>query len=338
VPLAVLLIAALIGFMLLRGRRGGSRDAGADHGYDHDDDHAHDDFDTPSVYGGDDRPGVRHWAAVGEGQDTDPKRFDGSDADDTAYLEARPGWPEHETGERPWSEPAVPVGGVAATSTGPDLFTHHGAHAAEDLSADVEDADPDSVDTAPTRVHPEDDENSGRHAAAGSDEPGSRWSLDDDAYVPGPNSLFAPVYGAVPPPASSTTDDAEPAEDFADYSQEYSQEIPARESYVREDYAQESYAQGGYGQQESYEQASYSYAGDVQDEHQQVVPESESPPPAIHLPLDDPDEAPEGYPIKGSMRTGTYHTPGSASYDVTVAEIWFASEDLAESNGFTKAE
>ena len=38
------------------------------------------------------------------------------------------------------------------------------------------------------------------------------------------------------------------------------------------------------------------------------------------------------------MRTGTYHAPGSESYDVTVAEIWFASEELAESNGFTRAE
>ena len=38
------------------------------------------------------------------------------------------------------------------------------------------------------------------------------------------------------------------------------------------------------------------------------------------------------------MRTGTYHSPGSDSYDVTVAEIWFASEELAEANGFTRAE
>ncbi len=60
--------------------------------------------------------------------------------------------------------------------------------------------------------------------------------------------------------------------------------------------------------------------------------------PAIHLPLDDPDEAPEGYPVKGNASFGLYYTPDSALYDDAFAEIWFASEEIAQVNGFTRAE
>jgi uncharacterized protein with LGFP repeats len=58
--------------------------------------------------------------------------------------------------------------------------------------------------------------------------------------------------------------------------------------------------------------------------------------PAMHLPLDDPHQAPPGYPVKASMYTGEYHTPNSAQYENVVAEIWFASEELARANGFRK--
>ena len=33
-----------------------------------------------------------------------------------------------------------------------------------------------------------------------------------------------------------------------------------------------------------------------------------------------------------------YYTPDSALYDHTVPEVWFASEELAQANGFHKAE
>jgi uncharacterized protein with LGFP repeats len=58
---------------------------------------------------------------------------------------------------------------------------------------------------------------------------------------------------------------------------------------------------------------------------------------ALHLPLDDPDEAPEGYPIKADTKTGLYWAPGSTLYDEARAEIWFASEELARTNGFVRA-
>ncbi|MEI7546361.1 MAG: hypothetical protein WCJ53_16230 [Mycobacteriaceae bacterium] len=59
--------------------------------------------------------------------------------------------------------------------------------------------------------------------------------------------------------------------------------------------------------------------------------------PAIHLPLSDPYQAPEGYWIKGNTHSGLYYTPDSELYDDTVPEVWFASEDMAQANGFVKA-
>jgi uncharacterized protein with LGFP repeats len=59
--------------------------------------------------------------------------------------------------------------------------------------------------------------------------------------------------------------------------------------------------------------------------------------PAIHLPLADPYQAPEGYWIKGNTHSGLYYTPDSELYDNTLPEVWFASEDMARANGFVKA-
>lgn len=60
--------------------------------------------------------------------------------------------------------------------------------------------------------------------------------------------------------------------------------------------------------------------------------------PALHLPLDDPDNAPDGYPIKADTKSGLYWIPGSADYDEAPAEIWFASEEIARTNGFVPGE
>jgi uncharacterized protein with LGFP repeats len=60
--------------------------------------------------------------------------------------------------------------------------------------------------------------------------------------------------------------------------------------------------------------------------------------PTIHLPLDDPYQAPDGYPIKANASFGLYYTPGSPLYQDTLAEIWLANEEVAEANGFMKAD
>ena len=59
---------------------------------------------------------------------------------------------------------------------------------------------------------------------------------------------------------------------------------------------------------------------------------------ALHLPLDDPYEAPEGYPIKADTKSGLYWVPDSASTTTARAEIWFASEEFARTNGFVKGD
>jgi uncharacterized protein with LGFP repeats len=59
---------------------------------------------------------------------------------------------------------------------------------------------------------------------------------------------------------------------------------------------------------------------------------------AIHLPLDDPYQVPDGYPVKANASFGLYYMPDSALYEDTLAEIWFASEEVAQVNGFNKAQ
>ena len=54
-----------------------------------------------------------------------------------------------------------------------------------------------------------------------------------------------------------------------------------------------------------------------------------------HAPLDDPDEAPEGFEIKGNADSMLYHLPGTPFYDRTVAEAWFATAEAAEAAGFS---
>jgi large subunit ribosomal protein L4 len=44
--------------------------------------------------------------------------------------------------------------------------------------------------------------------------------------------------------------------------------------------------------------------------------------------------APKGYEIKGNVDSGLYHVPGSAFYDRTVAECYFATAEAAEAAGF----
>jgi uncharacterized protein with LGFP repeats len=59
---------------------------------------------------------------------------------------------------------------------------------------------------------------------------------------------------------------------------------------------------------------------------------------ALRLPLDDPNQAPEGYAIKADTKSGLYWAPGSALYDDARAEIWFASEEIARTNGFVRGD
>jgi len=52
-----------------------------------------------------------------------------------------------------------------------------------------------------------------------------------------------------------------------------------------------------------------------------------------HAPLADGGQ-PEGFPVKGNADSNLYHLPGTAFYDRTVAEVWFATAEDAEKAGF----
>jgi large subunit ribosomal protein L17 len=52
-----------------------------------------------------------------------------------------------------------------------------------------------------------------------------------------------------------------------------------------------------------------------------------------HGPLAD-GSAPEGFAIKGNSDSMKYHTPESQWYDLTAAEVWFATQEAAEAAGF----
>lgn len=53
---------------------------------------------------------------------------------------------------------------------------------------------------------------------------------------------------------------------------------------------------------------------------------------------DDPDQMPEGFPVKGNADSKLYHNEDSPFYGRTKAEVWFANDDAAEAAGFSKPE
>ncbi len=236
-----------------------------------------------------------------------------------------PVWTEPEAPAAPasrWDVPKVPAAGMSGIaepiSADHELFTHRGAHQAAE--------DQDAVDTAPTRVHADDEAGespSGRHAAI--DRPA--WSpYPEDPWASAQASLFEPRYQGVEHVADVYGDDrpepepaaaAAPAEDLAaDDHPEPAEWLAADGDDAVDD---DSYLQHEYVEPEP------------------VAPAEQPAPPAIHLPLEDPTAMPEGYPVKGSITAGVYYTPDSPNYGDVVAEIWFADAEHAEANGFVRA-
>ncbi len=64
---------------------------------------------------------------------------------------------------------------------------------------------------------------------------------------------------------------------------------------------------------------------------------SEELPAGAHAPLEDADEAPEGFPIKGNQDSMKFHEPDGQWFAATVAELWFDTAESAEPAGFTRA-
>lgn len=64
---------------------------------------------------------------------------------------------------------------------------------------------------------------------------------------------------------------------------------------------------------------------------------SDELPAGSHAPLEDADEAPEGFPIKGNKDSMKFHEPDGQWFAATVAELWFDTAESAEAAGFTRA-
>ncbi len=247
-------------------------------------------------------------------------------------------WRESERQVSPpshWVEPEAPA---AVDLIGDhELFTHRGAHEALD--------DPDAVDTAPTRVQADTSGRLGRHALV---ESADSTNTDQDPYIPGPGSLFAQAFGAAPPvePRAEVEDDEmvlEPAEvvfeDAAVVVEPDEVVIGGEvlEGVVEPDPDDVIVGDDEVAVEDLYERQ---YEEPYADRYEEPEDEQDDDaiPPAIHLPLVDPAAAPAGYPVKGRMSTGTYHTPDSPRYDEVIAEIWFIDAQHAEANGFTRAD
>ncbi len=56
-----------------------------------------------------------------------------------------------------------------------------------------------------------------------------------------------------------------------------------------------------------------------------------------HAPMENVDEAPEGFPIKGNEDSMKFHEPDGQWFGQTDAEVWFDSVESAEAAGFTRA-
>jgi uncharacterized protein with LGFP repeats len=153
---------------------------------------------------------------------------------------------------------------------------------------------------------------------------------EDDEYAdPGYPDVAVP---RTPPEAAYVPDVPVAGEPDADYP-EVESEVGAAEAAE----AAEALAAGR-------EARAGRHAATDEDEPSEPVPDATNAAPdpggrpTIHLPLDDPYQAPDGYPIKASARFGLYYTPGSELYHDTLAEIWLASEEVAQANGFIKAD
>jgi uncharacterized protein with LGFP repeats len=171
------------------------------------------------------------------------------------------------------------------------------------------DSDEDAIDTAPTRIP--DLELTDVH-----DFRGAATGFDTDDLLPEPPS------GGGRHSASAAVSPAMWRLDLDDYT-------PSRRRHAAEEpEAEEVVAEVV---EDVYEETV------VVEDVPAAAPDDEPWRPAIHLPLADPYQAPEGYVIKGNTHSGLYYTPDSVLYDNTIPEVWFASEELAQANGFVRA-
>ncbi len=214
------------------------------------------------------------------------------------------------------------------------------AGSAEDVAPDGD--DPDAVDTTPTPVVSDPALSravfSGP-AAADAEHPDDAYP--DDLFSEGPPEAGAEedVFSEGPPPEVAYPDDVfseGPPPDIVRPDDVFSEDPP--ETVADDDvYLDDVFSEPDYSERTGRHHAAVTDA----DEPAEAAPPPGPGPagrPTIHMPLADPYQMPDGYPVKASAHSGLYYLPDSALYRDTLAEIWFASEDAALASGFVKAD
>ena len=222
------------------------------------------------------------------------------------------------------------------------------AFGGEGRSGELDADDPDAVDTTPTPVVSDPALSRAVFAEPGAPE---AEHADDDEY---PEDLFSEgppepaadddVFSEGPPPEVAYPDDVfseGPLPDIVHPDDVFSEGPP--ETVTADDiYSDDVFSEPDYSEPAQAVRTGRHHA--APDAVEADEPDAAAQPavpagrPTIHMPLADPYQVPDGYPVKASAGSGLYYLPDSALYDDTVAEIWFASEDAALSSGFVKAD
>jgi uncharacterized protein with LGFP repeats len=162
---------------------------------------------------------------------------------------------------------------------------------------------------------------------------------DEDAEAGDGEDQYPDVAGPHPPPDSDAVtgalEAAAPEDEYPDVAAPDAEVAPADDVAAETDVSEVAGAVAAAGAEQR--SVGRHAAADAEDgsENGLAGPDGR---PTIHLPLDDPYQAPDGYPIKASARYGLYYTPGSDLYQDTLPEIWLSSEEVALANGVTRAD
>jgi uncharacterized protein with LGFP repeats len=165
--------------------------------------------------------------------------------------------------------------------------------------------------------------------------PASMWAMPADAGVSGaavriPPDSPPPTDPPPPPPP------AEPKVDFQDDPDSVDTAPTEIASEPESDH--EAALEPDHDEEPGPDHDEEPDSGPASGRHAAIIIEEPAPAEtSLRLATEDPFHAPDGYPVKADTRSGLYWLPGSERYDQARAEIWFASEEFALTNGFVKA-
>lgn len=304
VPVALLLIAVIVGVVLNRRRRRDHDDRPPLSDFDDDYDRGYDDDDEHDDHEGDD----------------DYDDFDDLESEPRGGFASGPlpvvGRPGLDPGAEPPSMWAMPD---RERHPAPEAESPFGPPPAGPFT-------PPGTPYTPTAAPPPDEPTTAFAVDPDHD------AIDQDAIDTAPTRIESEPDGRAAEPPARDADDR------------YSESIVNYDDYD-EDFDDEGFDDEGFDDDEDVD-ASARNADDLVDEEASGPPsgrhaaihldEPTAAQPALRLATDDGFHAPDGYPIKADTKTGLYFAPGSGGYDRVRAEIWFASEEFALTNGFAK--